>query len=197
MAIGETICPRCGTAFVARVRPVNPDARGDLMSAPQLRICPACEASGKGSGTLQLIATVVAVVVALAAAALAYKFVRTTVPLPPTQSVPELPVPPAEPPGTVNSRLMPIDPWSFVTNDDYPPSAQREGREGTVGFRVDVSAEGSVISCTVTAPSGQADLDQATCDLIRRRARFRPGRDGNGAAIGGTWSSRVKWQIAQ
>jgi protein TonB len=58
-----------------------------------------------------------------------------------------------------------------------------------------VGPDGRVQSCTVTSSSGHADLDDATCKNIQRRARFDPALDSNGQPTSGSWSSRVRWQI--
>jgi TonB family protein len=55
--------------------------------------------------------------------------------------------------------------------------------------------DGSPKLCSITQSSGHADLDEATCNNIIRRARFFPAQDDNGRAIAGEWSSRVRWQI--
>lgn len=87
------------------------------------------------------------------------------------------------------------NPGSWVTNDDYPVSAMREEREGMTGFKLTVGADGLPTGCDVIAPSGHGDLDAATCQLIMQRARFTPGRNARGEAVGGTYSNRIRWQI--
>lgn len=87
------------------------------------------------------------------------------------------------------------NPGSWVTNDDYPASAMREEREGTTGFKLTIGADGLPIGCDIVAPSGHVDLDALTCQLIMQRARFTPGRNARGEAVGGTYSNRIRWQI--
>ncbi|WP_432769755.1 energy transducer TonB [Sphingopyxis sp.] len=88
-----------------------------------------------------------------------------------------------------------INPGRWVTNDDYPPEAMREEREGTTGFRITIDAKGLPADCEIVSSSGHADLDAATCRLVVERARFTPGRDAAGRATGGTYSNRIRWQI--
>lgn len=95
---------------------------------------------------------------------------------------------PVPPPG-------PIGPQTWVTNQDYPAEAIRAGESGTVAFRLDVDAAGKVSGCTVTASSGSATLDRATCDILRARARFEPALDRQGRAVASTWSSRFRWEL--
>ena len=63
-------------------------------------------------------------------------------------------------------------PAAWLSDADYPSRAQREERAGTVGYSLDVAADGRVIGCQITKSSGHADLDEATCRLLPRRARF-------------------------
>lgn len=84
---------------------------------------------------------------------------------------------------------------SWITNDDYPPSALRAAEEGTVGISVRVGTDGRVSSCEVTASSGSSALDQATCRLYGRNARFVAARDDAGNPVASTYADRVRWQI--
>lgn len=119
-------------------------------------------------------------------------------PTPPPVYVPPPPavITPPPPPPAVAVRLAPRgSPQSWVTNDDYPPSAQRDGVEGTTGFTLQVGPDGKVTSCSITASSGSSILDDTVCRLMTRRARFTPGKDSDGSATGGVFSSRFRWQI--
>lgn len=89
------------------------------------------------------------------------------------------------------------NPGSWVTSADYPASALREEREGTTGFRLTIGADGLPAACDIIAPSGHGDLDAVTCQLIMQRARFTPGRNARGEAVGGTYSNRIRWQIPE
>lgn len=124
------------------------------------------------------------------------------VPIPPEhQSVPSptvpSPVPPAPPPPFAGTRLQPITPQDWVTDDDYPPAAWRAGEAGVVGFRLDVDETGAAISCTVTSGSGSLTLDAETCSLLMRRAKFKPARDQHGKPIPSNYTNRVRWTIPE
>ncbi|MEJ6011236.1 TonB family protein [Novosphingobium aquae] len=86
-------------------------------------------------------------------------------------------------------------PGEWVSRNDYPAQDLREGNEGTVRFRLGVSADGKVTSCTVTGSSGFPRLDAAACAKLSQRGRFDPGTDENGAKTAGTWYSSVRWSI--
>ncbi len=86
-------------------------------------------------------------------------------------------------------------PGDWVTSDDYPLTAIRDQREGTTGFRLTVGKDGLPTRCEIVASSGHADLDAKTCEVVMARARFTPGHDAKGRPVGGTYTSRVRWQV--
>jgi protein TonB len=88
------------------------------------------------------------------------------------------------------------NPGSWATDADYPQAALREHRQGTTGFQVTVGPDGRVVDCTLTAPSGSPDLDEATCRNVTRRARFRPAME-NGVSVQATYSNRVRWVLPE
>jgi protein TonB len=112
----------------------------------------------------------------------------------PAPPAPPAPAPPA-PPAVAVAMTPRGSPQSWVTNDDYPPSAQRDGVEGTTGFALQVGPDGRVQSCSITASSGSSVLDDTACRLLQRRARFNPAKDAGGNAIAATFRSRFRWQI--
>lgn len=130
--------------------------------------------------------------------------VQTVVtPPPPAPVVPVIapPAPVVAPPPPPPPRIQPKkatpkgNPANWATPNDYPSRALREDREGTTGFRVSVGPDGRVTGCTVTSSSGSPDLDEATCSLVTRRARFNPATDGEGQPTSDSYSNRVRWQI--
>ncbi|HEX7931441.1 MAG TPA: energy transducer TonB [Sphingomicrobium sp.] len=114
---------------------------------------------------------------------------------PPMVVLPPAPAAPPPPRFTPKGAQPKGNPSNWATTNDYPSRALREEREGTTGFRVTVGTDGRVTDCQVTSSSGHADLDAATCDNVRRRARFNPATDGEGNPTTGSFSSRVRWVI--
>lgn len=86
-------------------------------------------------------------------------------------------------------------PAEWVTADDYRSRWIVEELTGTARFRLTVGASGRVTGCEITRSTGHAALDRATCDLVTRRARFTPARNGNGEAVAGTYENAVVWQL--
>jgi len=113
-----------------------------------------------------------------------------TVPLPPP---PPVPTPTFEPVAARPSN----NPGSWVTQTDYRSSWISRDYAGTVGFRVSVGAGGKVENCSVTKSSGVSALDEATCQLVSRRARFDPAKNDQGRAVAGSYTGAVRWQIPE
>ena len=85
---------------------------------------------------------------------------------------------------------------SWVTTEDYPSRALREGTEGVSSVAWDVDPSGKVMNCHVTASSGSPELDDAACKNITRRGRYKPAQDTAGSPIESSgYSRRVRWQI--
>lgn len=87
------------------------------------------------------------------------------------------------------------DPKSWVTVEDYRGSWIRQELTGKARFRLDIAADGRVTGCTITASSGHAALDQATCALVSKRARFQPARGSEGEPVAGSYSNAIDWQL--
>jgi protein TonB len=123
--------------------------------------------------------------------------------IPPPAPVVRIVPPPAAPAPPPPPRVQPKDPEprgnpaNWATQNDYPRRALREERQGTTRFRVTVNTEGRVSDCQVTGSSGHPDLDEATCQNITRRARFRPATDGNGDPTTGSYSNSIRWVIPE
>jgi protein TonB len=87
------------------------------------------------------------------------------------------------------------DPSRFFGRDNYPPAAVRAGAQGRVAARLTVGTDGRVTDCVVTSSSGNNVLDETTCNIARRRVRFRPALDQNGNPIASTYPLAVRWQL--
>lgn len=93
--------------------------------------------------------------------------------------------------------VRPLSPSEWVTSDDYPLDAIRAGLQGTVSFTLDVSAGGLPTACRITQSSGHLMLDEATCALMMKRARFDPARDATGSTVTAQYSRRVTWVLPE
>ncbi len=138
--------------------------------------------------------------------------VRIESPAPPIQTTPNIqpviitpradPVPPRPPspppaPRKVQTAKARANLASYFSDDDYPPSAQRDEESGTTGFRLAIGADGRVSDCSITSSSGSNALDTATCSILRRRARYTPARDDTGNATTDTATGRITWRLPE
>ncbi|WP_379549467.1 energy transducer TonB [Qipengyuania sp. DGS5-3] len=87
------------------------------------------------------------------------------------------------------------NPGLWITTSDYRSSWIRREMVGTASFRLEIAANGRIENCTITRSTGHTPLDQATCRLVKERAKFEPARGTNGEAVAGSFSSAVKWQL--
>ncbi len=89
------------------------------------------------------------------------------------------------------------DPARWLSDNDYRSSWARRDLTGLARFRLEIAADGRVTGCTVTGSTGHAELDEATCTLVSRRARFEPARGSNGQPVTGSYSSSVLWELPE
>jgi protein TonB len=116
-------------------------------------------------------------------------------PVAPPVIAPPAPPPPPAPHKVQSAQSAKANLASYINDDDYPASAASAGQEGTTGFRLDIGADGRVSNCTITRSSGTPALDSATCNIMRRRAKFTPARDSNGNATTDSVSASVVWRL--
>jgi protein TonB len=85
---------------------------------------------------------------------------------------------------------------SIFRADDYPVEAQRNGEEGTAVARLEIDDAGRVTGCTIARSSTHKTLDDATCNIVRERAKFVPARNSDGQAVSSTYvTPPVTWRL--
>lgn len=84
-----------------------------------------------------------------------------------------------------------------IRNSDYPDAAGDAGVEGSVLVLIYVGADGGVDDCRVERSSGNAELDWATCRLVRRRFSYAPARDAQGRAVPDILGWNQDWWIGR
>lgn len=118
-------------------------------------------------------------------------------PAPPALVIPP-PAPPAPPaPPSLAQAASPknLRRWSSRIQENYPSRALREEVEGTVGVRVQVTANGRAANCQVVRSSGSSVLDQAACRGMERYARFNPALDAAGNPTTGSYSTGITYRL--
>lgn len=89
------------------------------------------------------------------------------------------------------------NPANWITTADYRSSWIRREYTGTAHFTLQIDATGKVSGCSITGSTGYSALDEATCALLQRRARFTPATGAQGEAVQGRYSNSVNWTIPE
>jgi len=79
--------------------------------------------------------------------------------------------------------------------EDYPTDAMLKGEQGVVSLTYEIAPDGMAESCRILESSGSTALDEASCQLVIRRGRFRPARDATGEPIRSKGSRRIRWEL--
>ena len=135
--------------------------------------------------------------------------VRMEAPPPPIQTItaptppmipPVVPAPPPPPPPPHKAQSATSAKGDLRTlfngADDYPASAQAAGAQGTAQAELTIGTDGRVTGCNLIRSTGNSALDSATCNILRRRAKFVPARDSNGNPTSDTVTTPpIRWQL--
>ncbi len=100
-----------------------------------------------------------------------------------------------EPTDGSSNPVPKANPGLWIRTEDYPADALDARRVGRTSFRVAVDKRGFVVNCEILVSSGYQDLDDATCNLVSKRAIFEPALDPKGKPVKGYFQSNVRWQI--
>ena len=84
---------------------------------------------------------------------------------------------------------------SYVSDDDYPAVAAREGETGVTAFMLMVGETGGLEDCMVEETSGFASIDAMSCGILIQRAKFSPATDSAGKPIRSVLRSRITWRL--
>ncbi|HEX6661351.1 MAG TPA: TonB family protein [Sphingomicrobium sp.] len=115
---------------------------------------------------------------------------------------PVAPAPPAPPPPPPPKKIEPArakgDVRMLFSDSDYPASAQAAGAQGTAQAQLTIGPDGRVVGCSLVRSTGNGALDAATCNILRRRAKFTPAHDTSGAATTDTYTTPpITWRLAE
>ncbi len=84
----------------------------------------------------------------------------------------------------------PISPETWLGGEDYPQLESRAEPIGPAVVLIAIGADGRVAECRVVEASGVPYFDEASCQAIRRKGRYRPARDSEGKAVP-SWVTRM------
>jgi protein TonB len=90
-----------------------------------------------------------------------------------------LPKPPWDLPKSDWGGAEPLNgPW--MTADDYPIESIKEDEQGYVTIDFTIGIDGKITDCRIIRSSGYRRLDVIPCNIMTRRAQFRPAVDAQG-----------------
>jgi protein TonB len=126
--------------------------------------------------------------------------IQTVSVAPPPQITPTArpapPAPPAPPPPVKRESARAKGSLiGLFSSEDYPTSSLSANEQGTTAVQLTIGTDGRVSGCNITSSSGSSALDNATCNILRRRARFSPAMDSNGQPTSDTYSQRITWKV--
>jgi TonB family protein len=78
----------------------------------------------------------------------------------------------------------------------YPVQSLEQREEGTVGYRVEVDKRGDLRTCQVIRSSGFPRLDNATCSLLLRNAKFKVRTNAEGRKVQYVHDGQIVWKIS-
>ena len=97
----------------------------------------------------------------------------------------------AEPPALPATRARALrNLAAYIHGSDY------RDQDGRVQFELTVSPQGRATDCRIVTSSGSTMLDEWTCEIMVRRARFRPARDAAGNPVADAVRAWIGWESA-
>ena len=100
--------------------------------------------------------------------------------------------------GSISPAPPPASPKALFSYEDYPEEAVRNRWQGKVVAELTIGRDGLPIGCRVVKSSGHKALDDATCNILRRRAKFVPAKDRNGNPTVDVYRTPpIEWRIQQ
>lgn len=113
---------------------------------------------------------------------------------PPPNAIGEAPVPPQPP--RMEAAKARGDVRRLFTAEDYPAAAIRRDETGSARARLAIGTDGKVTGCSIVQSTGSSALDQATCRILKDRARFTPAKDASGRLTSDSYlTPTISWQL--
>ncbi len=86
-------------------------------------------------------------------------------------------------------------PATWFSPQDYPQSLSINSKTGGVFVRLNVSETGDITQCHVMKSGGDEQFKNITCDVARKKGRFRPAISNEGKAVASYAQIRVLWRL--
>lgn len=82
-----------------------------------------------------------------------------------------------------------------VYPSDYPSGARKRGAQGMVRVMMTIGIKGRVTECGITQSSGDRELDETTCALMKQRLVYEPSRNAYGEPYPARTRAEVLWSL--
>ena len=92
---------------------------------------------------------------------------------------------------------VPLSPETWPRNTEWLCDWHACDEGGSVRFALAVTPEGRVRTCEILESSGNMRLDENTCRLLIRYARFAPARAKRGRAVAGRYVQWMHWKVPE
>lgn len=89
--------------------------------------------------------------------------------------------------------LSPPEKW--VVSSDYPMKMLMKGQPAIVEFRLNVSPDGTPVSCHIQSTTRPKEFDEAVCGSLMKRARFAPALDAEAKPMASYYRNTVRFAI--
>ena len=84
------------------------------------------------------------------------------------------------------------NPARWFTSSDIPPSELDRSR--TTSYDLTIDENGKPIGCVTTNPSGSEIFDTTICNILMKRAHYKPAKDGSGNAMASIERGHFNWR---
>lgn len=88
-----------------------------------------------------------------------------------------------------------VDYAKLFMSQDYPSKLVERGIQGSVGALLTIESDGAVSACRAIESSRTIELDELTCAIFVKRARYAPALDKSGKAVAALSYYRVNWML--
>lgn len=97
---------------------------------------------------------------------------------------------------SLTQKANPLNtPQNWVVSRDYPLDMLDAGQPAIVEFRLSIGADGVPTACHIQSTTRPKAFDDAVCDSVMKRARFKPALDAEGKPLASYYRSSVRFQI--
>jgi hypothetical protein len=86
-------------------------------------------------------------------------------------------------------------PQNWVVSRDYPLDMLDAGQPAIVEFRLSIGSDGVPTACHIQSTTRPKAFDDAVCNSVMKRARFKPALDAQGKPLASYYRSSVRFQI--